>query len=398
MKRLFQILSPARRYHEHKTLASLLLRLLDVLLLVLPQRRGQQPVLPPRRVLLMNPAYIGDLLISTGVLPLIRRAYPQAEIGFVVGSWARQVVNDHPMVDHVHVVDTFRLNRSPIGLIAKLRQHLATQAKAQAEVEALGYDVAIDLFTGFPPLSWFAWLCAVPVRIGYCSRGFGALLTQAVSLTVRPGRHEMAYHADLLLHIGIDAGSGALSSALSPATPADEQDAAAKLGWTSLRDRPYIVIHPGAGEPLKEWPLEKWREVVAALRQRSSVSLLFTGYGTRETTQIERIIEGIPDCLNLSGLLNWRELGAVVAGSQLLLGVDSMSGHLAAGHGTSTVTLSTGMSDPARWKPANVRGTVLHTAPPCLPCLNRVGCDSMCCLRDIPSQDVVASVLQRLAA
>ena len=83
--------------------------------------------------------------------------------------------------------------------------------------------------------------------------------------------------------------------------------------------------------------------------------------------------------------------------ADLLIGIESMSGHLAAAWQVPTITLSTGMADPQRWKPANQNGLSLHTAPPCLPCLNRRGCESMRCVRGVSPQRVLDAVAQQVS-
>ena len=107
-------MQPASRYlvYNPKLLAAL--RLADgASRLVGRLRPGRRPATPPRRILLANPAHIGDVLIATAVLPPLRQAFPDAEIGMLVGSWSRHVVEGHPDVARVHVMDNFHLNRAP---------------------------------------------------------------------------------------------------------------------------------------------------------------------------------------------------------------------------------------------------------------------------------------------
>src|SRR5690242_12990512 len=69
-------------------------------------------LLNPKRILVVNGAHVGDVVMSTAVLGALRSAYPASEIGFVAGSWSKMVVTNHPMVDFVHVVDHWKMNRS----------------------------------------------------------------------------------------------------------------------------------------------------------------------------------------------------------------------------------------------------------------------------------------------
>lgn len=400
IQRMLAILSPKRRYHEHKPLASLLLRLLDLLLVLLPARSGPVPT-NPRRILLMNAAYNGDVLMSTSVIPLLREAFPGAEIGFLGGSWSNQVVANHPDLVRTHVIDLFRLNRSKISLIAKLRQQWRTQTQARREITACGYELAIDLFTGFPPLSWFAWSCRIPCRIGYMNRGFGALLTIPLSIDVVPGKHETEYHVDLLSPLNVRTDSRLHHPSVAKPAVADSARLAHFLGWTTMHARSYLIVHPGTGEVAKEWPVEKWIETLrGVMRAQPSLTVLLTGHGPRECETNRTIAAALSNdarVVDLSGQLTWNLLCTAFRHAAAVLGVDSMSGHLASAWQIPTVTLSTGMSDPARWRPANQHGRSLHTNPPCLPCLSRHGCAEMRCLRGVTSAEAIEAVLSAMS-
>src|SRR5579864_9028118 len=65
---------------------------------------------PPTRILLLNGAHIGDVVIASSVIPILRSAYPDAEIGMLVGTWSQMVVNNHPELTYTHYVDHWRLN------------------------------------------------------------------------------------------------------------------------------------------------------------------------------------------------------------------------------------------------------------------------------------------------
>lgn len=395
--RLLDILSPKRSYHEKKTLASILLRVLDVLLLLLPRRSKVATDRSVRKILLMNPAYNGDLLISTSVLPIIRRTYPDAEIGFVVGSWARQVIENHPEVKYVHVLDVFRLNRRDVGLFHKIKQQWRTQVITERDVRELKYDLAIDLFTGFPPLSWFAWKCSIPNRVGYLNHGFGALLTHPVQLKVVSGKHETEYQADLVVAAGANPINERIHPELQMPSNSVQMEVARILGWSSLMDNSYIVIHPGTGEPLREWPLEKWISLATALSDAGYL-LVFTGHGNRDAEKISSIVKVVPGAIDLCNKLRWDLLCAIFCRASLLIGVESMSGHLGAAWQVPTITLSTGMADPLRWRPANANGVALYKNKECVPCLSRSGCESMDCIRGVLVEDVVSAVFERLNA
>src|SRR4051812_45296483 len=66
-------------------------------------RRGydRQDVGAVRRVLVIRPDHLGDLLLATPALGLLRAALPDAEITALVGPWARPVLDGRGEVDVV---------------------------------------------------------------------------------------------------------------------------------------------------------------------------------------------------------------------------------------------------------------------------------------------------------
>ena len=97
------------------------------------------------KILLCNEAHIGDLILSTSLLPALKKAIPDCKIGFLAGSWAKEVVEDHVFVDWVHFYDQASINRSNISKREKKQREALTKKAALKNVEEVGYDIALDL-------------------------------------------------------------------------------------------------------------------------------------------------------------------------------------------------------------------------------------------------------------
>lgn len=113
-----------------------------------------------------------------------------------------------------------------------------------------------------------------------------------------------------------------------------------------------VVLHAGAGDASKAWPLDRWVEVSGALRARGHPSVLAAGEVERErwplldrNTFLEAGGEFVPDLDRLVDLYDIAR--AVVA-------ADTGPGHLAAQLGLPTITLF-GPTDPERWAPIGPR-------------------------------------------
>ncbi len=113
------------------------------------------------------------------------------------------------------------------------------------------------------------------------------------------------------------------------------------------RDEGFIVIHPFSGNPRKNWPLERFREVAARI---GHVRPIFWCAGPEEQ------LEGAERFDNLYDLASW------LARSHLFLGNDSGITHLAAASGTRVVALF-GPTDPYVWAPRGESVSVLRKGP-----------------------------------
>ena len=77
-------------------------------------------ITPPKSILISNVAAIGDAVLSTSVIPVLKSAFPEVEISFLIGSWSKPVFEGHPLVKRVHIVDHFYCNRNSKSLFWKI--------------------------------------------------------------------------------------------------------------------------------------------------------------------------------------------------------------------------------------------------------------------------------------
>lgn len=350
---------------------------------VRPQREPRQWT--PRRILVMNGAHIGDVVISTSLIPVLRSAYPEARIGFAVGSWTSMVVRDHPQIAWVHEVDHWRLNRKAGGRLRKAAQYAKSRWKALREIRATGYDVALAIYPVYPDFLDLAWQARIPVRVGYRTSRFAPLATRWADFPVgNPFLTQGARQAEILRALGIaEQHIEKRRSVLAEDDAAAIAEVCAVLDVSDLAATRYRVIHMGSGAVSHELPVEFWREIAAV----GEGVTLFTGYGSREASQIERAMQGLDRCVSGCGRLSWKGFVAAVRHAELLYGVDSMAGHVAAAVGTPCRVVYCGAAGVARWRPEGDASLVFTQHLPCAPC--EYGCAGRECLLGVAAAQVI---------
>lgn len=362
-----------------------LFSLIDSFLGLFVGYRNNGRIPPPRSILLVNSAHLGDLVISTSLLPVLKHAFPQVKIGFLIGSWCKAVVENHPLVNRVHYLDHWHLNRDRKPLGKKILSYTSQRQKVIPEIREQGYDVAICLrflfFKFVPPI----WEAGIPYRLGYDFGGFAPLLTHVLPLRMEFGcKHEVMYQAELLSFLDVPEKSYAY---LWPNLPPGTEQGKAEVELLLDGCRNYRVLHIGSGLKLREWPRNRWQTLARRLVEENHV-LVFTGVGEYERRAIGEISNSLPNCLDACDRLSWEGLVELVRGAELVYCVETSVGHVASAVHTPSVAISGGFADPLQWKPYGDQCVLATVDLPCVPCFRRYGCNSMACVRDLSVEAV----------
>lgn len=344
-----------------------------------------------KRILVVNGAHAGDVVMSTAVLGALRSAYPLAEIGFVAGSWSRMVVAGHPNVAFVHVVDHWKMNRSNRSFASKFGTYLRTRRQALKEIRALGYDVSICLHAYYSDLLSLCWQAGIPVRAAFDHSVAAPLANITASYPENPLVQQRQCFSQLLGAMSLDDSDLAQCRAeLAADTPQSISEVCDLLNVSNVESLRYVVVHIGSGAPARELPVETWRKVVRELSAEHLVIL--TGRGAREKRAILQVIGGLPNCVDASDRLSWQGFVTTIRHADRMYGVESMAGHVAAAVGTPSVLAYSGMAGVARWRPDTDLATIWTHHVPCSPCGNMRGCDHMACVREIRGEDLVSTI------
>ncbi len=152
-----------------------------------------------------------------------------------------------------------------------------------------------------------------------------------------------------------------------------------------------IWIHPGAGSPMKRWPLERFMETALLLRKSGWKAAFLLGPAER---CLEPVLAGAAPAFRIVKAWEIPRLLQLLKGARALVGNDSGVSHLAAFLGLATVTVF-GPTDPVRWKPLGPSVAVLRGETPCAPCFETQErhCPEPVCLKGVTPQGVVKAFL-----
>lgn len=344
--------------------------------------------LEPKRVLLCMQAHIGDLLYATAAIPVVRKAFPDARIDFLVHPTAAHLLAGHPDIGQIHEINHWKLDRSTRPMWQKLLSYLQQRRRVIKALRDADYALAIDLYAYFPNSIPLLRASGIPLRLGWASGGFGGLLSHARDWDCR-GQHVLDWHRKLLATLPACRPHTGLARTSLPAAPEAFARARALLQQAGAGDD-YLCLHIGAGGAHRQWGEQAWIELARECAGFAKPIVLL-GFGPVEEVLAARIATAAPGCINLAGRLTFSELSAVIAQTRLFVGLDSMAAHLAAAHDVPLVGIFPGIMD-GTWKPVSGQARIVITPTPCSPCFLPDGCPSMSCLRQTGVREVMSAI------
>lgn len=310
---------------------------------------------------------LGDVVMSTPLLELLRQRYPAAKISYVCTPAAAPLLRCHPAVDEVFVTDG-------AGWYGRDRQFTHPLWRLYRWLCRRRPEIVYEL-KGDPLLIALMAVAGIKYRVGFAAGGLGWLLHQSVSYDF--GLH----HAENLLH---------LLGAFSPSP----EDLRYKLPIPNISSKtaPYVVIHPRAGYQSKLWLDERWEEVVKYLLERKYQVAIVGGSDVNKITSdlISKFGSGVR---RVSASLTVSM--EVIAGARALIGLDSVMAHIGAAYDVPTVVLFSPVNDPRRWRPLG--GRVVTLTPPGAPCRGteaRVCLHQPSCMSKLTTATVIGAINQ----
>lgn len=365
-------------YLVNNRAAKAILRLLDFVMTIFVIFRKKRELPPIQKILVCNIAHLGDVVLSTSLLPWISSCYPNASISFLVGSWSKELVQDHTYIDRVHVIDHWKLDRSSYSLFHKIKRYVSQRKTLIRELKQENYDLAVDLYPFFPnAISWIS-RAHIPIRLGFTSAGFGPCLTHSMHWEGR--KHIVSCWEDLL-------STFSLPSPINPLLPCLHYKHFSTL--SIILPEKYYLFHVGSGDQKKEWDLSKWCDLVKQCKEKG-IEVLLSGRGAREKKMIEAI--GLAGGIDLCDQLSLKDLIQVIQKATAVVTVDSVAGHIASAFQIPSVVLFSGMNQLDLWAPRHLQAKKLFTAPSCFPCYKKGGCSSMACIQEVSVKQVLGEL------
>ncbi len=320
------------------------------------------------RLLVVMPSWVGDAVMATPTLRLIRRAFPGVFVGGLVRPGIDQLLAGSDLLDELHVAHATGV-LGPKFIAAKVRPRR--------------YDTALLLANSFSS-ALIVRIAGIPRRLGYDRDARGLLLTDRLAAAKRAdGRwaivpavdyyrtlaEELLFKPRGLLKATAEHGSASIPMELTT-TPAEEAAADELFAKAGIAPgTPCAILNPGGNNVAKRWPADRFAGLADHLSSHHGMTVLINGSpGERELVAQIALMCKAP-VVRLSDLgITLGSLKAVVRRCRVMVTNDTGPRHLAAAFGVPLVSLF-GPTDP-RWTTIPTRAgaaEVILRADPTLP-------------------------------
>ena len=315
-----------------------------------------------RNIIVNSLANLGDVVLTTSAISLLRKAYPQAKITMLARPVVSEVIKNNPVIDDVIIFDYKSKQKS----FRKMWEMVK-------EIRRRNFDLAISFDAKLRPALLY-FFAGIPVRV-----------TGEQIFDKKPGKVSMLFtnviklQHDLMTSLQAETfqeivrGFTGITGSEVPCFARIETENAerAKILLNRLpQGKKRIGLCVKGTFALKTWPKEYFAELVRKLYRQYDAVFFIIGAPNDRAYANEVIAEiGLP-VENFCGDTGLVDLAALLSLADLFITVDTGASHIAATTGVPMLTIF-GNYNSRRWHPISENARVLSFDPECCPCSYR---------------------------
>jgi len=351
-----------------------------------------------KRILIVNPFGIGDVLFTTPLIRNLRYYFPKSYIAYLCNKRTQYILENNPYIDEVFVFekDEFRQlwRNSKIKFFKEISKFLKKLKKRN-------FDLCIDLSLN-AQYGFFLKFLKIPYRVGFNFKNRGRFLTHPIPILGYENKHVVEFYLDVMRYLNLEPQDFYLELFLK------EEDK--KWAEDFLKDKavkaPLIGICPAGGESwgknrfMKYWAPEKFSELIERINKelRDATVILFSSKSERrQVLQILNLIDK-KKVIDLSGRTSIGEFFSLISKLDLLITNDGGPLHVAVALGVRTISIFGPVDEKTYgpFPPDDTKHIVIKKDLSCRPCYRKFKIP-ICkygrrCLNDIRPEEVFEAV------
>jgi heptosyltransferase-2 len=301
-----------------------------------------------QKMLVIQTAFIGDVVLATGLLEKLHAQWPDASIDILVRKGNESLFHNHPFLHEVLVWDKKRSKYLHLLQLIKRIRHSR-------------YDRVINV-QRFAATGILTALSKAAHTIGFDKNPFSFLFSDVVRHIVdEEGRnmHEIERNHQLICSFTDD-------KAAKPKLYPTDADINAVAKW---KERPYTCIAPASVWFTKQFPADQWIELIDALPHEHTIYLIGAP-GDHELCESIGLGAKHPSVINLAGQLSFLQSAALMRDAIMNYVNDSAPMHFASAVNAPVTAVYCSTIPAFGFGPLSVNSHIVEVAVPlsCRPC------------------------------
>lgn len=341
----------------------------------------------PQNILVIRLSALGDVIMSSGLITALRARYPQARISWLSEPPAAPLLRHNP--DLHEVIIWQRGEWQALWHTRRRGELLRAVVRFRRELRERRFDLVLDAH-GLLKSGLLAWMTGAPRRIGLIPReGSQWMVHEKVEPPASGSDRIGSEYRYLAQYLGARDEDFRLNLAVGPEQRHLVDQVIAETGIRA----PIAILCPFTTRPQKHWFEDRWARLADHLSQQGLAPVMVGAPADKPAA--DRIAAQSRAIINLTGRFKLDESVALIARSQLLIGVDTGLTHAGTALRIPTVALFGSTRPYLRTdSPATV---ILYDALSCSPCRKNPTCEGRFdCMRQLDEDRVLRTALAQL--
>ncbi|MFQ3576037.1 MAG: glycosyltransferase family 9 protein [Cytophagales bacterium] len=256
----------------------------------------------PKKLLVIQTAFIGDAILVSSLIESLKSSYPSIELSLMLRKGNEGLFHHNPQIQHLYVWEKSQKWKSFIKLLKIVRQEK--------------FDAVFCIQRHFT-MGLFAILSGAKSKIGFNENPLSFLFNKKTPHAMGNGKHEVERNLDL---------ASLLFSEIKLKEPklyVNDQDL---LAITHFQNEPYVCMAPSSVWQTKQLPVQKWVEMIDKIQYK-----VFLLGAPSDKMFIDKLINSCSNkehVFNLSGKLSLMQSAALMKNAKMNFVNDSGPLHL----------------------------------------------------------------------
>lgn len=312
------------------------------------------------KVLVIQTAYIGDVILATSLSETIAELMPGCQIDFLVRNGNESLLKNNPGISKVYVWNKKKKLRSLLANLLEIRREK--------------YDAVFNI-QRFINSGILTGLSGAKSRVGFKQNPASFLFSRKIQHKIphldEGGNplHEVQRNAQLLTPVfkNCDPLLAKAPRLYFNQEIENKVEAICAESMELHKSQGYIVLAPTSVWYTKQWSEAKWKELTQSLSQTHS--LFFIG-APADSEAIDKIIGQTKNCVNLAGRLSLLESAKLMQAASRVFVNDSAPLHLASSVNAKTTAIFCSTIPEFGYTPLSDDSIVISREPrlSCQPC------------------------------